>query len=65
MDFKLNFNMDNAAFGDPPDNHIEVIFEIKRILSDVIKKVGHGYLIEKSIKDINGNSIGSWEIGQD
>ena len=65
MDFKLNFNMDNVAFGDPPNNHIEMIFEIERILSNVIKKVGHGYLAEESIKDSNGNIIGSWEIGND
>ena len=56
MEFKMSFNMDNAAF----DSHL-VEDETARILKKVSSRVEHG-ACEGKITDINGNTIGNWEI---
>lgn len=55
MNFTLSFTMDNAAFEDEPAT------ESARILRDIAEKVeaGHG---GGKIRDINGNSIGTWSV---
>ena len=55
MKFKLEFNMDNASFDDDPEN------EILNTLVDVGKYVLRG-LTSRTIQDLNGNTIGNWEI---
>lgn len=57
MEFKLKFKMDNAAFG---DNEIDRNTEARRILADVGKQLLAGD--RGSIRDVNGNRIGEWEI---
>jgi len=54
MKFKLNFNMDNAAFGDPD-------LEIARILHEIADKVERG-IQGGPVRDINGNNVGAWTI---
>lgn len=58
MKFKLEINMDNAAFEDDS--------EIKRIMDDMAKKISHGYPLrcwdKGVIYDINGNKVGTWEV---
>ncbi len=54
MDFKLSFNMDNAAFEIPEE-------EINRILEQIIYQVHNGMTFA-GIMDINGNTIGNWSI---
>lgn len=55
MKFKLEFNMDNAAF---QDGNRE--FEIGRLLDQIKEKVNQGS--EGLIYDLNGNRVGSWGI---
>lgn len=64
MKFKLEITMDNAAFsgdGDSQDNGTETA----RILSRLSKEI-EGYYLSKAssgvLRDINGNSCGSWKI---
>jgi len=57
MKFKLQFDMDNEAFGN--ENPEE---EVARILSDVAFRVGCIIPNRNIIKDINGNTIGRWDI---
>ena len=54
MEFKLNFNMDNAAFDFAEG-------EIVRILRQVEERLNVGR-DSATIMDINGNVIGHWEI---
>jgi len=53
MDFKLKFNMDNAAFEDPE--------EVKMILTVIGMKAAKGQTGGK-VMDSNGNNVGQWEI---
>lgn len=55
MKFKLEFDMDNAAFDDRPE------LESQRILYIVAREINAGF-VERKILDINGNTVGSWEI---
>ncbi len=54
-DFKLYFNMDNSAFDECAD--IEVC-RILRLIADRIEAGSNG----GSIKDINGNTIGHYDV---
>ena len=58
MDFKLSFNMDNAAFGECPE------IEVKRILEDISTRVVDGAAFGP-VYDYNGNNIGVWSIAFD
>lgn len=49
--FKIVMNVDNSAFEDR--------FEVRRILRDIIQKLENGDS-DTTIRDINGNKIGSW-----
>jgi len=53
--FTLKFKTDNAAFGDDKS------FEVLRILKDVSHKIEMGQT-EGSIRDINGNTIGTFKL---
>ena len=52
---KIKFNTSGQAFEDYGDT------EVERILEEIIAKVKNGYT-EGKILDINGNSIGEWEL---
>lgn len=59
MKFTLNFDMDNAAFKNEHDE--PELAEIQRILRNVNRSLSDGYH-GNIIKDINGNSVGNWNI---
>lgn len=52
---KIEFRTSGAAF-----EEYESV-EVERILEEIIKKVKRGHT-EGKILDINGNSIGKWEL---
>ena len=55
MNLKININLDNAAFEDEG--------EISRILRKLADKISYdGSIDSGKIIDINGNSVGTWEI---
>ena len=54
MKFKLEFDMNNAAFWSPE-------IETERILRKIASDVAIGW-VSGTIADINGNVIGRWEI---
>jgi hypothetical protein len=56
MEFKLQIDMDNAAFADDDGT-----FEVARILRDV----ADGFETSGDtgfVRDFNGNRVGSWEF---
>lgn len=56
MRFKLTLEMDNAAFADAPGE------ELQRILSNLHLQNRATADNEGTVKDYNGNTIGSWEV---
>lgn len=54
MSFRIEFDTDNAAFEDA------LYEETKRILEDISDQIYYGHR-EGTIRDSNGNRIGSWE----
>lgn len=58
--FSITFNTDNSAFENELSDHSSV-YEISRILNGVIDQVNNGST-GANIRDINGNTIGSWGL---
>lgn len=58
MAFKLEFSTTNAAFVEGTD-------EIQRILKDVASRLYWDGKKEGVIRDINGNTIGHFELTED
>ena len=58
MEFKLNINMDNAAFGEFPE------YELSRLLKVCATEVENG-MHAAGVVDYNGNRVGEFEIVQD
>lgn len=56
--FSLTIEMDNDAFGEYPEE------ELQRLLSKARQQVGLGALAGDTgtLMDINGNSVGTWEV---
>ena len=54
MKFKLEINLDNAAYEDLGG-------EIRDNLEQVLQRIAQG-IIEGRIRDTNGNAVGDWEI---
>lgn len=54
--FELSFKAGNAAFEDGNKE-----YEVSRILKEIAEKVVNGSTGGK-IKDINGNTIGEWDL---
>jgi len=55
MKFKLNIDMDNAAFDECPEEELQDLLErVKQRLA--------GGVTEGKIVDINGNMVGKFEI---
>lgn len=62
MDFKLEFNMDNAAFEKHPEVEIDRIFQV---IADQISLGAKESLITCGyIRDINNNCIGNFRISK-
>lgn len=63
MKFQREFDCDNAAFED------NTAPEIARILIHVARQVYRGEIPDapamSTIRDVNGNTIGSWRIEED
>jgi hypothetical protein len=56
MNLKININLDNEAFEDQEG-------EISRILRQLAEKISYdGRIDGGKIMDVNGNSVGTWEI---
>jgi hypothetical protein len=55
MTFKLTIDCDNAAFEDA-GKHAELV-RILREIADALEE--HGGLLGKSVRDINGNTVGT------
>ncbi len=58
MKFKMEVNMDNAAFSDDPAIELQIILEC---IGDKIR--GNGQR-SGTVFDTNGNSVGKWEISK-
>ena len=58
--FKLQINIDNAAFGDSPE---ETGAEIKRILSEIPDFLPIGTVAP--LRDVNGNHVGSYHVDEE
>lgn len=54
--FSIKIDMDNAAFQDGNQTN-----EIKRILNRIMVQIENG-VEGGSVKDVNGNKCGSWEV---
>ncbi len=67
MKFKLQFEMDNAAFsdwdgyGDEPDRKTFSHAEVTRILENVANRI-NDHDTTGVIFDHNGNKVGEWKI---
>ena len=58
MQFKCEINMDNDSFGDDPHE------ELSKIIENISNEVDAWACAErtKTIRDYNGNKIGTWKI---
>jgi hypothetical protein len=61
MRFRLSFDMDGAAF-DGGDNSVDEVCAILRNVADRIDRAGAHDDTSTGVRDINGNTIGSWEV---
>lgn len=62
MTITIEFTTDNAAFGDDADERTQ---EIARILRGVAKKIaddGIDHTTGFSLRDINGNTVGRFDV---
>ena len=53
--FELKFKTNNAAFEDYAEQ------EVSRILKEIANKIENG-LTGGKVRDINGNTIGEWDL---
>jgi hypothetical protein len=60
MRFTINMTCDNAAFDPYPGE------EVARILRDIADRVELGWTDDtwQTIRDINGNDVGRWKLGE-
>jgi hypothetical protein len=56
--FSAHIKMDNAAFDDPE----ELARVLRRIADEVTTGVGRQSVGDYPVRDINGNSVGTWSI---
>jgi len=62
MRFSLSFSMDGAAF-DGGDNSVDEVVRILHTLADRFDAYGvNGVAVDGPVRDVNGNTIGSWEV---
>lgn len=62
MQFRLEINCDNAAFGEPEQDSTDLLDEIARILQTSSQLVADGCVSDHALRDINGNTVGSFEL---
>ena len=55
---RIKINLGNAAFADAPAT------ELGRVLRDAAQQIEYGTLPPFSLRDINGNTVGSVEGGE-
>ena len=55
MDIKITINTDNAAFH---EDGYGVSEEVARILKELANEIGSYGIDDKSLRDINGNTVG-------
>lgn len=55
MKIKIEINMDNAAFEDNPN-------ELTEILANIGNRVGWHNLKEGTVRDSNGNVVGTYKV---
>ena len=61
MEFQLTINMDNAAFDDDLGGELaRIVRHVARRLED--DSVTGDLLSKCSVRDANGNTVGSWEV---
>jgi len=70
MKILIEIDLDNAAFDEEEDNHgnMNSSIEAQRILSSVGNMIdNHAYFgpWNKNLKDINGNTVGSFKLVDD
>lgn len=58
MEFTMKINMDNAAF-DRGDGR-----ELARLLREAATRLADVGESDGTLRDINGNTVGSWEISE-
>lgn len=56
--FTVKINTDNAAYADSPE------YEIASNLEAIVEDLEFGFR-SGSVRDRNGNTVGSWEIAED
>lgn len=61
MEFKLTINCDTAAFGEE-DEQDQRLDEVARILRYAADQVVSGLIAGRTLRDINGNTVGSFEL---
>jgi hypothetical protein len=59
MNFTLNINLDNAAF---QDNYNDPAENLAYCMHQVANKIQSLKNQDGTVKDINGNTVGNWEI---
>jgi hypothetical protein len=55
MKLKIEIDMDNSAFEDNPN-------ELSEILADLAGSLKYRKFNDGSIRDSNGNTVGSWSV---
>jgi hypothetical protein len=58
--FTVSFETSNAAF----DDGIGGVLEITRLLRHIADEVEGGSFVAGSLRDINGNTVGSWSLDE-
>ena len=64
MKLKVEFTIDNAAFVDNADEMPSIIEGIANRLGEMCYEEQEAGLEPRTIRDSNGNRIGSWEISK-
>ncbi len=59
MDINIHIECDNAAFDEDGAGPSQ---EVARILHDLVNKILSGGIGDRSLRDINGNTVGYMEI---
>jgi hypothetical protein len=61
--FTVEFDCDNAAFGDSPIERLDEVARILHALGDHLENIEQGYPLG-SVRDVNGNVVGRWSLSE-
>ena len=64
MRFEVRFSMDNASFEDGKDSPASILEAIAHKLGATAYEEQEAGVQPRTIRDTNGNRIGSWEISE-